>query len=76
MEIDIAFLAKAVGDSRTSEHYTKASKARKKAIDCLFWNPKMGQWFDYWFNDTCNVGPSSILLHNRIDKYKNRLSAF
>ncbi|XP_038725509.1 probable trehalase [Tripterygium wilfordii] len=52
MELDITYLAKIVGDSKQAESFLKASKERKRAIDSVFWNPKMGQWLDYWLNDT------------------------
>ncbi|XP_059442307.1 trehalase-like [Corylus avellana] len=54
MELDIAFLAKVTGDHSTAENFFKASRARRKAIKSVFWNAKMGQWLDYWLNDsTC-----------------------
>ncbi|KAL4651286.1 hypothetical protein ACB092_01G148300 [Castanea dentata] len=54
MELDIAFLAKVTGDNSTAEHFLKASQARKEAIKSVFWNAEMGQWLDYWLNDsTC-----------------------
>ncbi|KAL5814435.1 hypothetical protein ACOSQ4_025076 [Xanthoceras sorbifolium] len=55
MELDIAFLAKVVGDNGTSESFSKASLARKAAINSVFWNEENGQWLDYWTNNgtTC-----------------------
>jgi alpha,alpha-trehalase len=56
MELDIAFFAKVTGDHSTAENFLKASRARQKAIKSVFWNAKMGQWLDYWLNDsTCEV---------------------
>jgi alpha,alpha-trehalase len=56
MELDIAFFAKITGDYSTSESFLKASQARQKAMESVFWNAKMGQWLDYWLNDsTCEV---------------------
>ena len=56
MELDIAFLAKVTGDNSTAEHFLKASQARKEAIKSVFWNAEMGQWLDYWLNDSkCQV---------------------
>jgi hypothetical protein len=56
MELDIAHLAKVAGDYSTAESFLNASRARRKAIKSVFWNAKMGQWLDYWFNDsTCEV---------------------
>jgi len=48
MELDIAFFAKITGDYSTSESFLKASQARQKAMESVFWNAKMGQWLDYW----------------------------
>ena len=50
MELDIAFLANVVGESSHALHFTRASKARKNAMDVVFWNEEKGQWFDYWLN--------------------------
>ncbi|XP_030500131.2 probable trehalase isoform X1 [Cannabis sativa] len=50
MELNIAFLAKVTGDDCISEQFTKASLMRKKAMEIVFWNDEMGQWFDYWLN--------------------------
>ena len=57
MELDIAFLAKVVGDNATSESFSVASTARKQAINSVFWNEEKGQWLDYWINNgtTCEV---------------------
>ena len=56
MELDIAFLAKVIGDNSTAELFVKASQARQEAIKSIFWNGEMGQWLDYWLNDsTCQV---------------------
>ncbi|KAK2664312.1 hypothetical protein Ddye_002886 [Dipteronia dyeriana] len=55
MELDIAFLAKVVGDNATSERFLVASTARKQAFNSIFWNEEKGQWLDYWINNgtTC-----------------------
>lgn len=57
MELDIASLAKAVGDNATCDKFLEASQARKAAIDSVFWNEEKGQWLDYWINNgtTCEV---------------------
>ena len=56
MELDIAFFAKLTGDYNTAESFLKASQARQKAMQSVFWNEKMGQWLDYWLSDnTCEV---------------------
>lgn len=62
MELDIAFFAKAIGDSSTTDFFLKASEARRKAINSIFWNSKKGQWLDYWLSNSCEVGllPSII----------------
>ncbi|KAL5747755.1 hypothetical protein ACOSQ2_025052 [Xanthoceras sorbifolium] len=55
MELDIAFLARVVGENETSESFLEASQARKAAINSVFWNEEKGQWLDYWTNNgtTC-----------------------
>ncbi|XP_002523413.2 trehalase [Ricinus communis] len=54
MELDIVFFAKETGEESIVERFVKASQARKKAINSIFWNDKMGQWLDYWLTDeTC-----------------------
>lgn len=55
MELDIAYLANAVGESSHASHFAKASKARKMAMDAIFWDQEKGQWFDYWLNDSSMV---------------------
>ncbi|KAI3693703.1 hypothetical protein L1987_76653 [Smallanthus sonchifolius] len=50
MELDISFLANAVGESSQASHFARASEARKKAMDIVFWDEEKGQWFDYWLN--------------------------
>ncbi|KAH8522178.1 hypothetical protein Peur_040719 [Populus x canadensis] len=47
MELDIAFLANVLGNKATMESFLEAAKARKNAINSVFWNGKKGQWFDY-----------------------------
>ena len=50
MELNIAFLAKVNGDHSVSKRFFDASRARKKAMELIFWNEEMGQWNDYWFD--------------------------
>ncbi|KAK9274611.1 hypothetical protein L1049_021861 [Liquidambar formosana] len=52
MELDIAFLAKVTFENSMAERFLEASQARKKAINAVLWNAKMGQWLDYWLNNT------------------------
>ncbi|XP_042948876.1 probable trehalase [Carya illinoinensis] len=59
MELDIAFLAKVTGDESTAEHFLKASQARVKAFKSIFWNSEMGQWLDYWLNDSACQEPQN-----------------
>ncbi|KAG9154996.1 hypothetical protein Leryth_012181 [Lithospermum erythrorhizon] len=54
MELDIAFLADVIGEADIAASFTEASKTRKKAMNSVFWNPDMGQWFDSWFTDKGN----------------------
>ncbi|XAR55174.1 Alpha,alpha-trehalase [Bertholletia excelsa] len=60
MELDIAFLANATGYPTTAVHYLKAAQARKRAINSIFSNEKMGQWVDYWLSNKskCKDGQS------------------
>ncbi|XVF12917.1 hypothetical protein REPUB_Repub08aG0161400 [Reevesia pubescens] len=51
MELDIAFLAKVIGDNTVTEDFLRASKTRQKAFNSVFWNENMGQWLDYWLNN-------------------------
>ncbi|XP_052209544.1 probable trehalase [Diospyros lotus] len=55
MELDISFLAKATGDSRTAGQFLQFAQARKHSMNTIFWNAKMGQWLDYWVSNgtTC-----------------------
>ena len=50
MELNIAFLAKVNGDHSVSKRFFDASRARKKAMELIFWKEEMGQWNDYWFD--------------------------
>lgn len=50
MELDITFLAKVAGESSDALQFDEASKARKKAMDAVFWDEEKGQWFDYWLD--------------------------
>ncbi|CAF2131054.1 trehalase-like [Brassica rapa] len=50
MELDIAFMMGICGDKNGSERFVKASEARKKAFEAVFWNEKAGQWLDYWLS--------------------------
>jgi alpha,alpha-trehalase len=62
MEQDIAFFAKLIGESTTSEIFSEASKARHNAIDSVLWNADMEQWLDYWLptDGNCQVFPIDI----------------
>ncbi|KAK1258408.1 putative trehalase [Acorus gramineus] len=51
MELDIAFFAQITGDHSTADKFSVASQARRAAMDSIFWNNKMNQWFDYWLTD-------------------------
>ncbi|GMI89115.1 trehalase 1 [Hibiscus trionum] len=51
MELDIAFLAKTIGENTVSEDFLRASQKRQKAFSSIFWNENMGQWLDYWLNN-------------------------
>ncbi|KAK8366365.1 hypothetical protein V6Z12_A02G115000 [Gossypium hirsutum] len=51
MELDIAFLAKTVGENAITEDFLRASQKRRKAFSSIFWNENMGQWLDYWLNN-------------------------
>ncbi|CDY50439.1 BnaC07g38690D [Brassica napus] len=50
MELDIAFMMDICGDKNGSERFVKASEAREKAFETVFWNEKAGQWLDYWLS--------------------------
>uniref|UniRef100_A0A2N9H7U0 Trehalase n=1 Tax=Fagus sylvatica TaxID=28930 RepID=A0A2N9H7U0_FAGSY len=65
MELDIAFLAKVIGDNSTAELFVKASQARQEAIKSIFWNGEMGQWLDYWLNDSMCQEPQTWEACNR-----------
>ncbi|KAI3501459.1 hypothetical protein L1887_29328 [Cichorium endivia] len=54
MELDISFLAKVAGESSHALQFDEASKARKKAMDAVFWDEEKGQWFDYWLDLSSN----------------------
>lgn len=61
MELDIAFLANVTGDFSVSQRFNKASQARKKAIESVFWNAEKEQWLDYWLsNSKCKVLSTSF----------------
>ncbi|KAK3030631.1 hypothetical protein RJ639_035835, partial [Escallonia herrerae] len=55
MELDISFLANAIGENNTAVHFMEAAGARQEAMNSVFWNAEMGQWLDYWLkgNTTC-----------------------
>ena len=63
MELDIAFLAKVVGENTIAEDFLRASQTREKAFNSVFWNENMGQWLDYWLNNgaDCKVVPKCIV---------------
>ncbi|ESQ54935.1 hypothetical protein EUTSA_v10024684mg [Eutrema salsugineum] len=50
MELDIAFMMEVSGDENGRERFVKASEARVKAFETVFWNEKAGQWLDYWLS--------------------------
>ncbi|PWA88807.1 hypothetical protein CTI12_AA118820 [Artemisia annua] len=52
MELDITLLANVAGETSHALHFARASEARKKAMEIVFWNAEKGQWFDYWLNDS------------------------
>ena len=71
MELNIAFFAKVVGETRTAEKFLEASKVRKKAMESVFWNSNMKQWLDYWLSDNkCKV-LSFWSLHAQISHTEN-----
>ena len=51
MELDIAFLAKVVGENNIAEDFLRASQIRQKIFNSIFWNENMGHWVDYWLNN-------------------------
>ena len=55
MELDIAFMMDICGDKNGSERFVKASEAREKAFETVFWNEKAGQWLDYWLSSDGDV---------------------
>lgn len=63
MELDIAFLAKVVGENTIAKDFLKASQTRVKAFNSVFWNENMGQWLDYWLDNAagCKVVPNCIV---------------
>lgn len=60
MELDIAFLANVIGDSSIAVRFTEASQAKQKAMNSIFWNAEMGQWFDYWLTGSNNCKVMSL----------------
>lgn len=63
MELDIAFMMEISGDKSRSDRFKKASKAREKAIETVFWNEKAGQWLDYWLSSNGDVS-YRIFIYN------------
>ncbi|KAF5197980.1 Trehalase [Thalictrum thalictroides] len=55
MELDIAFLARTMGQNSIAEQFLNASQLRRLAMVSIFWNDKKGQWLDYWLtkNSSC-----------------------
>lgn len=47
MEMNIAFIAKRLGNQTVVTKFGNAAKARRLAINSIMWNDNMGQWFDY-----------------------------
>jgi len=64
MELDIAFMMKVSGDQNGSDRFVKASKAREKAFQTVFWNEKAGQWLDYWLSSSGEVSCYRIFEYN------------
>lgn len=52
LELDIAFLASIIGENHIVERFTKASQARKIAINSILWDTETGQWYDYWLSNS------------------------
>ncbi|GAB2300252.1 hypothetical protein Dimus_034288 [Dionaea muscipula] len=63
MELDIACLAKVVGEKHIEESFLEASRARKEAFNSVFWNEEMGQWLDCWIS--CSPTSKGTWHHNR-----------
>ncbi|KAF3434222.1 hypothetical protein FNV43_RR25325 [Rhamnella rubrinervis] len=68
MELDIASLAKVIGDYDISKHFFEAAQAREKAIRSVFWNAEMGQWLDYWLNDSSCKEAHEWVAQNQNEK--------
>jgi alpha,alpha-trehalase len=76
MEVNIAFFAKVVGDIETSRNFSVFAKSRKKAIQSILWNAKMGQWFDYWL-PACSKKVTTINnCSSRLTYYLDQESQF
>ncbi|KAF6146017.1 hypothetical protein GIB67_033376 [Kingdonia uniflora] len=60
MELNIATLARTIGDKNITDFFLKASEARQTAMNSVFWNAKQGQWLDYWLNST---NPCEEVVH-------------
>lgn len=77
MELDIASLAKVIGENTISERFVEASQGRKKAMDSVFWNAKMGQWVDYWLGDnstSCKVISTYEVCEVTCHDYNNQFT--
>lgn len=61
MELNIAFLARVTGADTIAESFSKASHARQRAINSVFWNESMGQWLDYWVSNSTTCKGSQTL---------------
>ncbi|XP_073387145.1 probable trehalase [Physcomitrium patens] len=48
MELDIAYLAKALNNTSVAKRFTRAVDARKRAFEAILWNENKSQWLDYW----------------------------
>lgn len=64
MELDITFLANVAGETSHALHFARASEARKKAMEIVFWNTEKGQWFDYWLNDSSSGEVTLSSVHD------------
>lgn len=77
MELDIASLAKFIGENTISERFVEASQGRKRAMDSVFWNEKKGQWVDYWLTKnsiSCKVIPTYKVREALCHDYNNQLN--
>ena len=61
MEKNIAFIAKTLGIHATAKKFANAARARKRAIQSVLWNEKMGQWLDYILDpEECQICDNEV----------------